>query len=66
MAVELDEKYNDQIFRAERAIRMANWDQAAVELRIICDMIPDRSDHRNQDARKKLLDVEKRLIRKKT
>ena len=57
----LNTKYNDQNFLAERAIRLRDWDQAARELRILLDMIPDRSDTRNQEARKKLLDVEARL-----
>ena len=57
----LDASYKDQNFRAERAIRLRDWSQAAQELRILCQIIPDRSDPRNQEARKKLLDVENRV-----
>jgi len=58
---ELQEKHDDRNFRAERAIRLREWDKAAAELRIICEMIPDRSDTRNVEAREKLLAVEGRL-----
>jgi len=61
----LDEKYNDQIFRAERSIKLGDWDAAAVELRILLELVPERSDPRNRKARKKLLDVEQRLGRKR-
>jgi hypothetical protein len=62
---ELQGKYDDENFKIERAIRLKEWEEAARELRIVCDMIPDRSDPRNQEARKKLLDVERRIdIRK--
>lgn len=57
----LAEKYENQNFLAERAVRLRDWQQAARELRILCEMIPDRSDARNEEARKKLLDVEARL-----
>ncbi|MBL7115506.1 MAG: FHA domain-containing protein [Kiritimatiellae bacterium] len=57
----LDVRYNDQNFLAERAIRLRDWGQAARELRIVCEIIPDRADTRHQEARKKLLDVEARL-----
>jgi pSer/pThr/pTyr-binding forkhead associated (FHA) protein len=57
----LQEKYETQNFRAERAIKLREWEQAAQELRILCEMIPDRSDARHQDARRKLLDVERRI-----
>jgi len=58
---ELQGKYDDQNFKVERAIRLKEWEEAARELRIVCEMIPDRSDPRNQEARKKLLDVERRI-----
>ena len=62
---ELQERFNDQNFRAERAIRLRDWEQAASELRLLCEVIPDRSDRRNQEARKKLLDVEGHLGKKR-
>jgi hypothetical protein len=55
---ELKNRYEDLNFRAQRAIRLRDWSDAARTLRIICDMIPDRSDSRNIQARKELLDVE--------
>lgn len=58
---ELDKRYKDQNFLAERAIKLREWEQAARELRILCQIIPERDDKRNQDARKKLLDVESRI-----
>jgi hypothetical protein len=61
----LDTKYNDQNFLAERAIRLRDWQQAARELQVLLEVIPDRSDTRNQEARKKLLDVEARLAAQK-
>ena len=61
----LDQRYNDQNFMAERSIRLRDWNQAARELRILLEMIPDRSDPRHQEARKKLLDVEARLAAQK-
>ena len=57
----LQERYENQRFLAEQATKVRDWKQAARELRVLCDMIPDRSDPRNQEARKKLLDVESRL-----
>ncbi len=61
---ELQEVYNDHLFRAERAIKLGEWAEAAVQYRQICDKIPDRADERHADARKKLIDVERRLKRK--
>lgn len=58
---ELDRRYQEQRFRADRAINLSEWPAAAKELRILCEMVPDRSDSRNQEAARKLLDVENRL-----
>lgn len=57
----INQKYEDLNFRAARAVKMRQWPEAARELRIIRELIPDRSDVRNQEAYKSLLDVEKRL-----
>jgi len=59
----LQERYEDHMFRAERAIRLREWPEAARELRILTDLIPDRSDERYEKVRKKLLDVERRITR---
>lgn len=62
---ELQQKYEDQNFRAARAIQLREWNQAATELRILLEMVPDGADPRHEDARKKLLDVESHLATKK-
>ncbi len=58
---ELDKRYQEQRFRADRAINLSDWTAAAKELRILRELIPDRADSRNQEAARKLLDVENRL-----
>jgi len=58
---DLQSRYEDQNFRAERAIKLRDWETAARELRVLCEMIPDRTDPRNKEARRKLLDVESRI-----
>lgn len=57
----LEEKYKQQNYVAERAIQMRQFDEAAGALRVLCRMIPDRSDPRHHEARTKLLEVERRL-----
>ena len=58
---ELDKRYKDQRFRADRAINLQEWPAAVRELRILCELIPDRDDKRHREAAQKLLDVEGRL-----
>ncbi len=58
---ELQTRYDDLNFSAERAIRIREWEQAATQLRTICEVIPSRSDERHVKARQKLLDIENRL-----
>lgn len=58
---ELDRRYTDQNFRADRAIKLKDWDIAATELRVLLDLVPDRADDRYRDAERRLLDVESRL-----
>jgi hypothetical protein len=62
---ELDGKFADQDFRVRRAINMRDWEEASKELRILLDMIPDRSDPRNIETQKKILDVDNRLNERK-
>ena len=62
---ELDKRYKDQNFRADRAINLADWPAAARELKILREMIPDRNDSRYKEASRKLMDVESRLNLKK-
>ena len=58
---ELGKRYEDQRFKADRAINLSDWATAARELRILCELIPDRADSRNKEATRKLIDVEGRL-----
>jgi len=56
----LAERYKEINFRAERAIRLRDWENAATELRTLLDFIPNREDERHQAARKQLIEVEAR------
>ena len=58
---ELEARYKDQRFRADRAINLGEWETARRELSVLVEMIPDRSDDRNREATAKLVDVENRL-----
>ena len=58
---DLNAKYEEQRFLADRAINLKDWTTAARELRILREMIPDRDDERHIEAGRKLLDVENRL-----
>lgn len=58
---ELDKRYRDQRFRADRAINLADWRTAEQELRVLCQMVPDAKDPRHAEAAGKLLDVENRM-----
>jgi hypothetical protein len=58
---ELQTKYDDSNFRIEQATKTKDWETAARELKILLETITDRSDPRNQDARKKLVLVESHL-----
>lgn len=60
-ARELERRYRDQRFLADRAINLQRWDVAQKELGILLEMIPDRGDERNREATAKLIDVEKRM-----
>lgn len=58
---ELDRRYRDQRFRADQAINTGDWETARRELRVLCEMLSDRSDARHAEASAKLVDVEGRL-----
>ena len=58
---DLDQRYKDQRFRADRAINLPDWQAAAQELRVLRELVPDRDDDRYKDATSKLIDVEARL-----
>ncbi len=61
---ELTRRYEEQRFLADRAINLQDWQAARRELTILRELIPDRDDPRNQEASRKLLDVENRLREK--
>ena len=58
---ELERRYADQRFLADRAINLGEWETARRELLVLVEMVPDRSDDRNREATAKLVDVERRL-----
>ena len=58
---ELERRYSDQRFLADRAINLGQWETAQRELAVLMEMIPDRDDARNREASVKLIDVEKRM-----
>jgi hypothetical protein len=58
---ELDKRYKEQNFRADRALNLSDWPLASNELKILCELIPDRADERHKKATHKLIDVENRL-----
>lgn len=60
---ELDERYRNQRFLADRAIKLQDWESAKRELRILCELVPDAKDPRHSEASAKLLDVEARMKR---
>ena len=62
---ELQRRYDDLWFVAERAVKLRDWKEADRQLKVICEMIPDRSDKRNVEASKKLVDVERHLTTEK-
>ena len=59
--MEQQSRYNDQRFKADRALNLGDWVTAKAELQILCQMVPDRDDDRNREAVTKLNDVEKRM-----
>ena len=58
---ELERRYRDQRFEADRAVNLGDWPAALKELRILCEMIPDDRDPRHAEAAAKLMDVEGRI-----
>ena len=61
---ELQEISQRLTFLAERAYHLKDWNEAAINLRLLCEKIPDRVDSRHQNARKKLIEVERYLKKK--
>ncbi len=60
---QLQQRVDDARFQSDRAIKLRDWEGAARQLRLICEMVPDRGDERHREAQRLLLDVERRLKR---
>ncbi len=58
---ELEKRYANQRFLANRAINLQQWEEAQRQLLVLLELVPDRTDDRNREASAKLIDVEKRL-----
>ena len=58
---ELERRYANQRFLADRAINLRQWETAQRELSVLLELIPDRGDDRNRAAAAKLIDVERRM-----
>lgn len=57
-AAELERRYTERSFFADRAISIGDWESARTELRILCEMA---GDSRRKAAEAKLMDVENRI-----
>lgn len=62
---ELESRYKEQRFLADRAINLGDWAKAKEELTILLQIVTDQEDPRHTEAKAKLVDVEKRLSKKK-
>ncbi len=58
---ELKIRYENQRFLADKAINLADWEAALVELRVLCAMVPEKDDPRHAEANARLVDVENRI-----
>ena len=58
---DLKKRFEQMQFDADRSIQLSEWEKAARTLRVILEMIPDRTDDRHKAIQRKLLDVERRL-----
>ncbi|MEI7437836.1 MAG: FHA domain-containing protein, partial [bacterium] len=46
---QLQKRYDDLWFQAERAVKLRDWKESSQHLRVIQELIPDRSDERNKN-----------------
>ena len=58
---ELKQRYEDQRFLADKAMNLGDWEVAQAELKILCELVPDRDDPRHAEAMTRLVDVENRM-----
>ena len=58
---ERDRRYEEYMFRADRAIRLRDWAGAQKALQTLGELIPEREDARHEKINAKLLNVEQHL-----
>ena len=58
---ELKQRYEDQRFLVDKAINLGDWEVAQTELKILCELVPERDDPRHAEANARLVDVENRM-----
>ena len=58
---ELQKRYEDQRFLADKAMNLGDWETAQNELKILCELVPERDDSRHAEANARLIDVENRM-----
>jgi len=58
---EMQRRYEDLLFLAERAVKLREWKEADRQLKVMRDMIPDPSDERYRNVDKKMVDVARHL-----
>lgn len=58
---ELNTRYREQRFLVNKALNLADWDEAKKQLRILCNLIPDKDDTRHKEANAKLIEIDARL-----
>ncbi len=59
--LDLETIFKEKNWQADHAINTKNWESAARILRELMEIIPDRTDARNTDTERRLLDVESRI-----
>ena len=62
--IELDRRFEEQRFAADKAINMGDWEAAQRQLSVLIDIINDRNDDRSIKARAELVNVEERMKKK--
>jgi hypothetical protein len=58
---EQEKRYKDYMFNVDRAMRLGDWTEAKRQLRVLAELVPDRSDERFEVISSKQLEVENKL-----
>ena len=58
---ELRRRYEDQRFLVDKAINLGDWEVAQTELKVLCELVPEKDDPRHAEANARLVDVENRM-----